>query len=610
MTDYSKFKVLVDLPSKSPGLGFQDTAVGLRDLIMESEPRFSVAIYGPWGSGKTTLMNAIKRLLEESESSIVVDFSAWRYEREEHLIVPLLDTIRASLVSWAEQLDQQDGRGASRKSKYSKAGLAAAETVGRVIASVLAGLSFKLAIPGALEMSYEANKALEAAAKYGSDRDENVLGRGKYGLWQRLFGVNEGKRSFSKRLFDPKLPQSFYHACFSALEKTFEQFANETNNARIVVFVDDLDRCLPAGTLEVLESMKLFFDLRGFVFVVGLDREVVERCIDSRYVVEANGHEEAEGERSQNQRQLIRGVDYLKKIFQVPFSLAPVSYNMLDDLFDSMQKGADLLDAQKIDMQDIVRPHLNNLFSGTRLNPREVKRYINAYTIQMKVKPNLHDPNIVLALNTLAFRKDCRTLSDAIATFRIEFTSALREYLAGEASNLEEYDFNSGDLPDDIRRYLDEGGVAHALITSEDIDDYLDAGEAARSSAGGYFLEMLSVYREFRQSILKAFDTDDPKTVDGAWMSANSVYGKLREFISSFIKSEVSSKALADVDHWLDASYGDQKWQRWLESINNGEPEKMEKARKEAVEEAKSHLKILRLELRRLRWRGQFDTLR
>jgi predicted KAP-like P-loop ATPase len=40
--------------------------------------------------------------------------------------------------------------------------------------------------------------------------------------------------------------------------------------AKIVIFVDDLDRCLPDNALDVIESMKLFFDLPGFVFVVGL----------------------------------------------------------------------------------------------------------------------------------------------------------------------------------------------------------------------------------------------------------------------------------------------------------------------------------------------------
>ena len=47
---------------------------------------------------------------------------------------------------------------------------------------------------------------------------------------------------------------------------------------RIVVFVDDLDGCLPTNALDVLESMKLFFDLPGFIFVVGLDESVIDRA--------------------------------------------------------------------------------------------------------------------------------------------------------------------------------------------------------------------------------------------------------------------------------------------------------------------------------------------
>ena len=492
-----------------------------------------------------------------------------------------------------------------------------AETVGKVMASVLAGLSFKLAIPGALELSYEANKSLEAARRYSNPAQPGSSKPDNQSVWQRFFGTKQNESqndsqsdaSFSKRLSDPKLPQSFYHACFSALEETFEQFSKETNNARIVVFVDDLDRCLPAGALEVLESMKLFFDLNGFVFVVGLDREVVERCIDSRYVIETGKTEEPEEGHSPAQRRLIRGSDYLKKIFQVPFSLDPVSYSMLDDLFDSMQKGVELPESQAQDLRQIVRPHLNNLFSGMRLNPRDVKRYINAYTIQMKVKPNLQDPNLVLALNTLAYRQDCRNLYDAIATHRIEFTTALRDYLAGKESDLDEYDLKAGDIPDDIREYLGEGGVAHELVISDQIDAYLSAGEAARSSAGGYFLELLSAYRDLRRSILKAFEVNDPKTMDGQWSSANSEYSKLKEMLSSFSKNDTPSRAINRMDRWLDASSQDQKWQRWLEMMNSDNShEEVERARLEAIEEAKSYLKDLQLELRRLRLHAQMEA--
>src|SRR6516225_9294017 len=56
-------KILIDLPSKKPSLGFDATASALAQIIRDSPPRFAVGIFGNWGSGKTTLMEEIRRKL-------------------------------------------------------------------------------------------------------------------------------------------------------------------------------------------------------------------------------------------------------------------------------------------------------------------------------------------------------------------------------------------------------------------------------------------------------------------------------------------------------------------------------------------------------------------
>jgi hypothetical protein len=90
-------------------------------------------------------------------------------------------------------------------------------------------------------------------------------------------------------------PVSFYHASFNAMKEAIREFVAGTDR-RIVVFVDDLDRCLPNNAPEVLESMKLFFDLEGFVFVVGLDQSVIERAIELKYETPGGPTRLAEGE--------------------------------------------------------------------------------------------------------------------------------------------------------------------------------------------------------------------------------------------------------------------------------------------------------------------------
>jgi predicted KAP-like P-loop ATPase len=236
-------KLLLDLPASRPALGFDDTAEALARIVEYSDPRFAVGIFGGWGSGKTTLMQAIRARLAP-DRLVAVGFVAWRYEKEEHLIVPLLDTVREALLEWSANRPVEKPR-ASRT----------AAAVGRVMRSIIAGTSMTIGVPGAIDLTFDANKALAAQAADG-EQDEAA-----------------------------SVPGSFYHASFCALRAAFHEFVGPDPDTarRIVVFVDDLDRCLPESALQVLESMKLFLDLPGFVFVVGLDQEVVEHVIDAKY---------------------------------------------------------------------------------------------------------------------------------------------------------------------------------------------------------------------------------------------------------------------------------------------------------------------------------------
>jgi predicted KAP-like P-loop ATPase len=227
-------KILLDTPSAKPALGYQKTAAALAVIISQSEPQFAVGIFGGWGSGKTTLMRAIKAELASEPSLVVVDFNAWRFEREPLLLVPLLDTIRASLVQWSA------GRAPATREKVRTV----AGRIGRVVRALATGLSGEVGVPGAAKVKYDVGKALDSLSS--ADEPENA--------------------------------QSLYVAAFDELSHAFAQFA-AGGVTRVVVFVDDLDRCLPANALDVLESIKLFFDLSGFVFVVGLDEDVVERAV-------------------------------------------------------------------------------------------------------------------------------------------------------------------------------------------------------------------------------------------------------------------------------------------------------------------------------------------
>ena len=199
-----------------PGLGFGAYAEALAGIVAHSRAEFAVGIFGTWGSGKTTLMRAIEDRLKPQSDIVTVWFTAWRYEKEEHLIVPLLDVLREELERRAVE-EAAAGQAAASPTRR------AAEAVARAGRAFLAGVKLSAKAVG-VEASWEPAKTIEALQS------------------------DEIKASD---------PLSFYHAAFVMLRQAISDFS-AGGSRRIVVFVDDLDRCLPANALDVLESMKLF----------------------------------------------------------------------------------------------------------------------------------------------------------------------------------------------------------------------------------------------------------------------------------------------------------------------------------------------------------------
>lgn len=57
----------------------------------------------------------------------------------------------------------------------------------------------------------------------------------------------------------------------------------ERRKFKIVIFIDDLDRCTPGRALEILESIKTFFDIEGIICVIGMDPATIDPIIHSKY---------------------------------------------------------------------------------------------------------------------------------------------------------------------------------------------------------------------------------------------------------------------------------------------------------------------------------------
>jgi predicted KAP-like P-loop ATPase len=90
--------------------------------------------------------------------------------------------------------------------------------------------------------------------------------------------------------------------------KDFEELLKEAGITRLVITIDDLDRCSPDTIIPTLEAIKLFLFVPRTAFIIGADEELVRYAVRRRFP-------ELPGDRREV------GRDYLEKLIQFPIRI-------------------------------------------------------------------------------------------------------------------------------------------------------------------------------------------------------------------------------------------------------------------------------------------------
>lgn len=217
----------------------------LFDLVDSSiSPPFSLSLNGTWGSGKTTLMKALEEKFEESKQSKgkskkgypVFWFNPWEYERVEDLVFCFL----VELTRFAK-------KHLGDLTKLAKEIGIFATTFFAVSTDLVARLCTKNAL------------SMENIGKVRAEIEESLKGR-----YQGKSAVEIVKADFVKLT---------------------KKISKEHDELPLIVFLDDLDRCLPDKALGLLESLKNLFVVKGaqVIFISGIDTGVAKQFIVKRY---------------------------------------------------------------------------------------------------------------------------------------------------------------------------------------------------------------------------------------------------------------------------------------------------------------------------------------
>jgi hypothetical protein len=173
------------------------------------------------------------------------------------------------------------------------------------------------------------------------------------------------------------------------LEEELQKIRGQSryNDFKIVIFVDDLDRCTPDRALELLESIKSFFDIEGIIYVIGIDPTSIDPIIKTKY----------------DENSKIDGMHYLQKIVQLPFQI-PV-WNA-EDLSNAIRNMISKTGIPKSVINEILdKTNTELIINAAQPNPRDIKRFINSIILSRYIyEQSIKDIEKIVAVQAFYFR--------------------------------------------------------------------------------------------------------------------------------------------------------------------------------------------------------------
>ncbi|MEF9438670.1 MAG: KAP family NTPase, partial [Candidatus Mariimomonas ferrooxydans] len=233
-------------------LGIVDT---LKNIVSTCPTPFTIGLFGKWGTGKTTIVNALKRKLHGSEiAAITID--AWKHEGDALRRTFLQDTI----IQLQEKQDEKQYL--SKEVKLSENLRVPISRTFRseiinysLIWHLVIALAVLIVVGILINIFSSGNLGTYISTVSGGGLIAGIL------IWLLQQSVTtETVTTTTDRFQDP---QEF--------ESEFKAIIGEVVAGKLLVIIDNLDRVSCDKAIELLSTIKTFLEQQKCVFLIACD---------------------------------------------------------------------------------------------------------------------------------------------------------------------------------------------------------------------------------------------------------------------------------------------------------------------------------------------------
>ncbi|OKZ76830.1 MAG: hypothetical protein BHV87_02305 [Clostridiales bacterium 36_14] len=284
--------ILSDNETKVDLLNNEAIAKTIVSLIKDSkEQPISIGIHGDWGAGKSSILEMVENEVKLASSVSgkkysCIRFNGWKHQGFEDSKVALMSSIISELEK-KEKLGVKSGE-ILKKLWENINWMTVAKTAGKTALGIATGTAPLTLLSSTMDI-----------LKSTVTTEEGIAG---------------AIESIGGYLSDAKITEDISsNKEFSEFQENFAELLEDAAIEKLIVLIDDLDRCLPDVAINTLEAVRLFMFTEKTAFVIAADEGMIRYAVKKHFPDATDENKFNAGEAFANK--------YLEKLIQVPFRI-------------------------------------------------------------------------------------------------------------------------------------------------------------------------------------------------------------------------------------------------------------------------------------------------